>query len=286
LTNILDPQLLAEVLKHAPDGVAVLGTGPGAPRIDYWNSTLAALLRRPEEWLEQRALEEIEAEAPADPTQTSAGVGMRVRLKRADGSQVECERWAVMLPRGAVAMYYRPLPRRAPGALAAALERSSALITPEHLTEVLRRDWSIGQRDGRTLTMMLFDVDALKEYQEVFGRGAGENVVRQVGRTLATAMKRASDVVARRGDDTFAALGVGMDPGNACRHAEQIVERIRSLAIHHPRSPTGRYLTVSAGVVTATPARDLGADALLHAAQEALKQAKAAGGNRALQGTL
>jgi CBS domain-containing protein len=42
--------------------------------------------------------------------------------------------------------------------------------------------------------------------------------------------------------------------------------RVRALAIHHPRSRTGRYLTLSGGVVTTVPPRNLGCEALLEAA--------------------
>ena len=144
---------------------------------------------------------------------------------------VECERWAVMLPGGRLALYFRPLPRAGTGALAAAVDRSSGLSTPEHLHEVLRRDWSIGQRDGRPLTLMHFDVDAYREYFEVFGRGATDNVLRQLGRTIGSAMRRASDVVARFGDDEFVALCVQMDPGGACalpRSSSTASGRLRS----------------------------------------------------------
>lgn len=256
MSTSTDPELLAEVLRHALDGVAVVTDNHGTPRVSYGNATLAALLRRPEEWLEGRALEEFEIEAPADPSLTSTSVGVRVRLKRVDGTTIECERWAVMLPAARLALYYRPVPRSAPGALAAALERASGLSTPEHLIEVLRRDWAIAQRDGRMVTVMRFDIDAWRDYHEVFGRGASDNVLRQVARTIATATKRASDIVAKRGDNEFVVLGVSMDPVNAARFAEQIIARIRSLAIHHPRSTIGRYLTMSAGVVTVTPPRD------------------------------
>src|SRR5512134_4019631 len=137
-------EILAEVLSHALDGVAIVEQADGVPRLRYANATLAALLRRPEEWLKGRALEEIEAEAdaPADPNATVNGVGLRARLRRSDATMVECERWAVLLSDGRLALYYRPLPRTAPGALAAAVDRSSGLSTPEHLLETLRRDWS------------------------------------------------------------------------------------------------------------------------------------------------
>ena len=281
-----DASLLAEVLRHALDGVVVVAGGGDAPRVVYANATLAGLLRRPEEWLPGRTLDEIEIEAPADPNATGIGIGQRVRLRRADGTTVECERWAMLLSDGKMALHYRPLPRSAPGALAAAVDRSSGLSTPEHLLEVLRRDWSVAQRDGRRLTLMRIDVDACRDYLEVFGRGTTENVMRQVGRTIAAAMRRASDVVARISDDEFGVLGLSMEEGPAVEHARQIVRRVRSLAILHPRSTTGRYLTVSAGVVTGVASRSRGCEALLEAAQRALAEAKAQGGNRAVAGTL
>jgi diguanylate cyclase (GGDEF)-like protein len=281
-----DPALLAEVLRHALDGVALVEGGNGAPRIVYANATLAGLLRRPEEWPVGHALDEIEIEAPADPNATTVGIGQRVRLRRADGTTIECERWVMMLADAKMALHYRPLPRSAPGALAAAVDRSSGLSTPEHLLEILRRDWSIAQRDGRTLTVMRIDVDGCRDYHEVFGRSATDNMLRQVGRTVASAMRRTSDIVARLADDDFMLLGVSMEEGKARDHAEHIAGRVRALAIHHPRSRTGRFLTVSIGVVTVVPPRTAGCEALLDAVQRALVSAKEQGGNRVVAGQL
>jgi len=281
-----DPALLAEVLRHALDGIAVLDSVAGRPRIVYANATLAGLLHRPEEWMTGRSLDDIEMEAPVDPNRTSVGVGQRVQLRRADGTTVECERWAMLLPDTRLALHYRPVPRSAPGALAQALDRSSGLSTPEHLMEVLRRDWSIAQRDGRTLTVMHIDVDGCRDYLEVFGRSATDNMLRQVGRTIASAMRRTSDIVARLANDEFLLLGVSMEEGRAREHAEHIAGRIRALAIHHPRSRTGRYLTVSVGVATVVPPRSAECQSLLDAAQRALANAKEAGGNKVIAGAI
>jgi diguanylate cyclase (GGDEF)-like protein len=285
-TPVHDASLLTEVLRHALDGIAVVETRDGAMRIVYANATLAALLRRSEDWAVDRPLDAIEVEAPADPNMTASGIGMRVRLKRVDGSMVDCERWAVMLPDARVALYYRPAARTSPGALAAALERSSGLSSEEHLLDMLTRDWSIGQRDGRTVTLMRFEIDAWAEYREIFGRSASENVLRQVGRTIATVTKRASDVVARTATDEILVLGVSMEPDAALGFAEQILSRIRILSVHHPRSTSGRFLSVSAGVVTASPPRDRGADAIVLATTNALHLARSSGGNRAVRGEL
>jgi diguanylate cyclase (GGDEF)-like protein len=283
-TPVQDANLLIEVLRHAPDGVAVVESREGITRVVYANSTLAALLRRSDEWPLDRPLDALEVEAPADPNMTVSGVGMRVRLKRVDGTLVDCERWAVMLPEARIALYYRPVPRNSPGALAAALERSSGLSTEEHLLDMLNRDWSIGQRDGRTVTLMRFEVDSWADYREIFGRSASDNVLRQVGRTIAAVTKRASDVVAKTAGDEFLVLGVSMEATAALGFAEQILARIRALSVHHPRSSTGRFLSVSAGVVTVSPLRDSGADVLVRATANALQLARSTGGNRAVRG--
>ena len=55
--NAPDPTLLAEVLRHALDGIAVVESAAGTPRVVYANATLAALLRRPEEWPPGRSLD-------------------------------------------------------------------------------------------------------------------------------------------------------------------------------------------------------------------------------------
>jgi diguanylate cyclase (GGDEF)-like protein len=273
--TITDTTLTADVLRHAPDGIVIV---LGSPlRIHYANETLAALLRTPASALSGQALEELEIEAPLDAAATAGCGAMRVQLKRGDGSVIACERWAVLLPDGRLAMYYRPLQRTA---AVAGADRVNGLATAEHLLETLRRDWSIGQRDGRSLTLLRFDVDACREYREVFGRVATDNVLRQLGRTIVATMRRTSDVVARFGDDEFLALGVAMEQSSACEFAETILGRIRSLAIHHPRSRTGRFMTMSAGVVTAVPPRGRDCEVLLDAAQLALERAKHAGGNR------
>ena len=119
VTTTSDAQLLGEVLRHALDGIAVVETRDGITQVAYGNATLAALLRRSEDWVAGHRLEDVEVEAPADPNLTTTGVGSRVRLKRVDGTLVDCERWAVMLTGGRMALYYRPVPRTSPGVLAA-----------------------------------------------------------------------------------------------------------------------------------------------------------------------
>jgi len=278
----IDPAVLSDVLRHALDGVLVVEGSDADGRVIYANATLAAMMRRAEGWPVGRTLNELEQELATDAPRV-AGAGMRIRLRAADGTVTECDRWEFALQHGRRAIFYRFAHRPAFDGTqpvpVLGLERATILATPEHLLEVLRRDWAVAQRDKRPMTVMRFDVDAYRGYQDVFGRMATENVMRQVGRTISSAMRRLSDVVARFGDDEFVVLGLSMDREAACHHAEMILGRIRALAIHHPRSQTGRYLTASAGVATGVPGRDSHSDVILEAGSKALLAAKGEGGN-------
>jgi len=282
--NDPDESLSAEILRRAPDGIAVVEADSAAPQLLYANATLATLLGRDERTLSGCALAEIEAAVPAESA--VANLPLRVHLRRSDGSTVDCERFARLLPQSRLALFYRPVAAGAAVASASATDRPGTLATPEHLMEVLRRDWSSAQRDGRVLGLMRFEVDGCRDYLEVFGRGATDNALRQVGRTLAAAMRRSSDVVARSGDGEFLALGVSMEAEHTVQHAGLIVRRVRELAILHPRSRTGRYLTVSAGVIIAVPPPGAGCEVMLEAAGKALAAAQEQGGNRVVAGTL
>jgi len=80
--NPMDTDLLVEVLRHAPDAVAVVdGTQPGGGRILYSNSTLALLLQRPDEWPVGRKLGEIETTGSLGAAKvSSAPVSPRTRI--------------------------------------------------------------------------------------------------------------------------------------------------------------------------------------------------------------
>jgi diguanylate cyclase (GGDEF)-like protein len=284
--NAQDSELLAEVLRHAPDAVAVVDDSESAQRVVYANTTLTMLLQRPDDWVVGRKLSEIETNGGCGAAKVSSAP---VSLVCADGSKIGCERFESRLSGDKRVVFYRPMPKlafEATQAIPNLAGNSSGLATREHLMEVLRRDWSIAQRDSGRITLMRFDFDAYRSYSEIFGRMAAENVLRQVGKTIAAAMRRASDIVARFDDDEFVVLGVNMEPPSALLHAEQILGRVRALAVHHPRSPTGRYLTMSCGIVTAGPARNSDCELILEAATKALIKAKADGGNRVVGGEL
>src|SRR5262249_54215233 len=100
----IDPEMLADVLRHALDGVVVV-EGDDA-RVVYANATLAAMMRRPEGWPLGRPLQELEQDTTVE-TPRPAGTGVRCRLRAADGTVTECDRWEFVLQHGRRALFYR-----------------------------------------------------------------------------------------------------------------------------------------------------------------------------------
>ena len=67
-------------------------------------------------------------------------------------------------------------------------------------------------------------------------------------------------------------------------YAKVVVQRVRELLIHNPRSNArsangGRYITLSAGVVSLVPPRDLELETVIAACVSALQRAKKLGKN-------
>jgi diguanylate cyclase (GGDEF)-like protein/PAS domain S-box-containing protein len=120
--------------------------------------------------------------------------------------------------------------------------------------EVVQRDWAIARREQRRLGIIVFRVDAFDEYRELFGRHATDSCLRKVAHAISGSLRRDGDFGARFDNDRFAILIGSANDDQALELAESIEKKVRTLAIHHPRSEVARYVTVSFGVATEIPA--------------------------------
>jgi diguanylate cyclase (GGDEF)-like protein len=136
--------------------------------------------------------------------------------------------------------------------------------------DVLARDFALARREQRRLTVAVFRVDAFEAYEALFGRHAADACLRKVSRAIASLLRRAGDYPARAGHDRFAVLMTGGDDASNREHAGRIAQRVRDLAIHHPRSLPARYVTVSWEVVSLVPPRSAEEPDLLELAEAGL----------------
>jgi diguanylate cyclase (GGDEF)-like protein len=136
--------------------------------------------------------------------------------------------------------------------------------------DVLARDFALARREQRRLTVAVFRVDAFEAYEALFGRHAADACLRKVSRAIASLLRRAGDYPSRAGHDRFAVLMTGGDEASNREHAGRIAQRVRDLAIHHPRSLPARYVTVSWEVVSLVPPRSAEEPDLLELAEAGL----------------
>jgi diguanylate cyclase (GGDEF)-like protein len=145
--------------------------------------------------------------------------------------------------------------------------------------EVLAREWRRAWRSRQPLSVVFFDVDFFKLYNDSQGHGAGDEVLRTVGSLLRQAARRAEDFVARYGGEEFVMLLPGLEFEKARQLAEGARTALENLKLPHPGSPFG-WISLSAGVAGGVPAKSAQPVHLIEAADRALYQAKASGRNR------
>jgi len=118
-------------------------------------------------------------------------------------------------------------------------------------------------------------VDGLKRINDHYGHEAGDRLLREVAERIVKTV-RTDDLVARLGgDELVVALSRVRDAGNA----RQAAEKIRTEVSASPMGVDGTTITptLSIGVVLTRPGDDV--ESALERADDAMYQAKAAGGN-------
>ena len=166
-------------------------------------------------------------------------------------------------------------------------QRLIASATTDELTGVANRsdfdmkltqEWAFKDRYATALSLLVVDVDHLKELNETWGHVAGDKILREVARRLASRLKR-TDLLARADGDEFAVI-IPQYRNEALVLAEQLRERVAEapFLIDGPDRPASVPVTVSIGVAASSEVDS--SRGLLVAAEEAMYGAKSKGRNR------
>ena len=137
--------------------------------------------------------------------------------------------------------------------------------------EVLGREVARAHRNNEPLCLVVLDVDHFKAVNDSLGHPAGDDVLRHVARSLATAA-REIDLVARYGGEEFTVIL----PGCSLEDGLRVAERMRA-GVSLNSDVAG--VTLSAGVAC-IPDNAADGDGLIAAADEAMFKSKRAGRDR------
>ena len=100
----------------------------------------------------------------------------------------------------------------------------TGLPNRRHLQMHLSRELAAARR-GRSLAVVIFDLDHFKQYNDSRGHVAGDQALRDVGQILSRE-GRAMNVVARYGGDEFISVLAGSTKIEADRHARRICDSV------------------------------------------------------------
>jgi diguanylate cyclase (GGDEF)-like protein len=147
-----------------------------------------------------------------------------------------------------------------------------------HWEQRLAEEVTRAERSRMPLSLMVLDVDHLKELNDAQGHGCGDHALTLVGQVLLDTC-RSRDVAARFGGDEFVVLL----PRTRAFEARVVAERIRAGIVKQRKQhgpPLDPMLTVSIGVADLTAIDELRGQRLFEAADRALYVAKGAGRDR------
>jgi diguanylate cyclase (GGDEF)-like protein len=152
----------------------------------------------------------------------------------------------------------------------------TGLYNRRYLNEVLQQRVAEWRRYNATVSVLMIDLDNLKQLNHDHGHQVGDEAIVLLGSVIACQL-RAADIAARYGGDEF----VVVLPHSDRSDAEAIGRRICAqyeITCSEQLSPAQG--TLSVGVSTAADERPASFDDLLRGADAALYQAKADGKNR------
>jgi diguanylate cyclase (GGDEF)-like protein len=164
--------------------------------------------------------------------------------------------------------------------VAATRDPLTGAFNRRYFDERLRIEMARARRAQTSLSLLLFDVDALKRVNDEYGHLAGDRVIQAVGAHIA-GLVRCEDVLCRWGGDEFALLAPATDPAQAEILADRLRTSTAGLLI--PGAGSDLHVTLSVGLATLDeiPLDGTGTD-LVARADARLYRAKRAGRNRVL----
>ncbi|HEY6962418.1 MAG TPA: diguanylate cyclase [Gaiellaceae bacterium] len=149
----------------------------------------------------------------------------------------------------------------------------TGLYNHRYFHERLRAELTRASRSHDSVAVLMFDLDDFKRVNDIYGHGAGDQLLVQLAR-IARETVRGSDVVCRIGGEEFGVIMPSCDAGDALGLGSRLAEALRTWEFE----PSG-LMTVSMGIAQG-PQHAMNPRELVACAEAAMMTAKAHGKNQ------
>lgn len=145
--------------------------------------------------------------------------------------------------------------------------------------ERLEEEWNRALRNSKPLSLIMFDIDYFKAYNDTYGHQGGDGCLKQIANTIEETIGRSTDFICRYGGEEFCAILPETNKEGAKVVGEKIRNAIESLKIPHTGSKILPWVTISVGTATMIPSKYTSLQYLISNADKAVYQAKHLGRN-------
>ncbi|ETI69775.1 sensor domain-containing diguanylate cyclase [Neobacillus vireti] len=155
----------------------------------------------------------------------------------------------------------------------------TALYNRRYFDSMLDYYWETLSQKQNSLSVILFDVDYFKCFNDTYGHILGDQCLIDISHQVKDCLSLYEAVCARYGGEEFAIILPEKDLHEAYLLAEKIRLRVEQLNIPHELSIKSKWVTLSLGVASIIPNQVMKPKELLKSADRALYQAKDNGRN-------
>jgi len=159
----------------------------------------------------------------------------------------------------------------------ATTDRMTGLYSHHFFEKNLEEEMERARRYKSTLSLVMFDIDHFKDFNDKYGHLQGDRIIREIAKLL-TRLVRQVDFAARYGGEEFAVILPSVD----LKGAAVVAERLRKKIEDHPFPSDGEplHVTISLGITEFDQERDYSPSEIIRAADRALYTSKEQGRNR------
>ncbi|HVP18145.1 MAG TPA: GGDEF domain-containing protein [Spirochaetia bacterium] len=161
----------------------------------------------------------------------------------------------------------------------ATTDRMTGLFSHHFFEKTLDEELERARRYKSTFSLLMFDIDHFKKFNDTYGHLQGDRIIRDIARQLTRSIRQV-DFPARYGGEEFAVILPAVDVKGALVVAERLRRKIETFPFPSADGGQPLHVTISVGVTEFDPESAYAPSEIIREADRALYQSKEKGRNR------
>jgi diguanylate cyclase (GGDEF)-like protein len=161
----------------------------------------------------------------------------------------------------------------------ATTDRMTGLFSHHFFEKNLEEEIERARRYKSTFSLVMFDIDHFKKFNDTYGHLQGDRIIREIARIMRRAIRQI-DFPARYGGEEFAVILPNVDAKGALVVAERLRKRVQTFGFPSASGGGPLSVTISVGVTEFDPESAYAPSEIIREADRALYRSKDNGRNR------